>query len=63
MLRQDNPARGMGSPPRARSFRYVPAWNGHVRRRVRWFRLKHDGIGWALVICVISVGVGWFIGH
>ena len=69
MLRQDNPVVGRGLPPRALPIRYVLAWKvkhvrrrvKHVRFRVREFRRTHDGIGFALLTCVIAVGVGFLV--
>ena len=71
MLRQDDPFAGRVPPPRALPIRYVLAWKldvlawkvERVRRRVRAFRRTHDGIGWALVSCVVAVGVGFLVGH
>jgi hypothetical protein len=64
MLRQDNPVVGRVPPPRALPTRDVLGWKvGHVRRKFRRFRRKHDGMGWALLGCVMSVGLGLLIGH
>ena len=64
MLRQDNPVVGRDPPPRAIPIRYVLAWKvRHVRRRVRRFRRKHEGMGWTMLSCVIAVGMGLLIGQ
>ena len=65
MLRQDDPlAGGVPPPPRAFPIRYALASKvRRVRRGVRRFRRRHDGIGWTLFGCVIAVGLGLLVGH
>jgi hypothetical protein len=64
MLRQDDPIAGGVPPPPALPADYVPVRKvRHVRRRVRKFWQRHDGIGWALVSTVFALGLGFYIGH
>lgn len=63
MLRQDSPFAGT-APPRALPIRFVLAKRAsRLRRRVRTFRKKYDGIGLALVGTVTAAGAGFYIGQ
>jgi hypothetical protein len=70
MRRQDDPVtRRLPPPPTLPPHEVKFRWRvlvrevRHVRRRIRRFRRTHDDVSWALLGCVIAVGVGFLVGH